>query len=71
MKKVYIRSFGCQMNEYDADKMLDVLAHAYGSERTETLDDADLILFNTCSVRENAHERVFHHLGRLRPLKAA
>jgi len=71
MKKLYIRSFGCQMNEYDADKMNDVLAHAYGTERTETLDDADIILFNTCSVRENAQERVFHHLGRLRPLKEA
>ena len=71
MKKVYIRSFGCQMNEYDADKMLDVLAQAYGTQSTRSPEDADIILFNTCSVRENAQERVFHHLGRLRPLKAA
>jgi len=71
MKKVYIRSFGCQMNEYDADRMHDVLAAAYGTERTEELDAADIILFNTCSVRENAQEKVFHYLGRLRPLKAA
>ncbi len=71
MKKAYIRSFGCQMNEYDADKMSDVLALAYGTERTNSLEDADIILFNTCSVRENAQEKVFHHLGRLRPLKAA
>ncbi len=71
MKKVYIRSFGCQMNEYDADKMLDVLAQAYGTQSTSSPEDADIILFNTCSVRENAQERVFHHLGRLRPLKAA
>lgn len=68
-KKVYIRSFGCQMNEYDSDKMADVLAAAYGTETTDRPEDADIILFNTCSVRENAQERVFHHLGRVRHLK--
>ena len=68
-KKVYIRSFGCQMNEYDSEKMADVLHAAYGTEATDRPEDADIILFNTCSVRENAQERVFHHLGRLRQLK--
>ena len=71
MMKLYIRSFGCQMNEYDADKMRDVLAAAYGAETVASPQEADIILFNTCSVRENAQEKVFHHLGRLRPLKAA
>ncbi len=68
-KKVYIRSFGCQMNEYDSAKMADVLAEAFGTESTDRPEDADIILFNTCSVRENAQERVFHHLGRVRHLK--
>ncbi len=68
-KKLYIRSFGCQMNDYDSEKMADVLHAAYGTEATDSPDDADIILFNTCSVRENAQERVFHHLGRLRQLK--
>ena len=67
--KVYIRSFGCQMNEYDAAKMRDVLDAAYGAEIAATPEEADIILFNTCSVRENAQEKVFHHLGRLRRLK--
>ena len=71
-QKVYIRTFGCQMNVYDSAKMADVLAeHAgeAGSESTDTPDDADIILFNTCSVRENAQEKVFHDLGRVRHLK--
>ena len=68
-KKVFIRTFGCQMNEYDSDKMADVLAAADGFEKTERAEDADLILFNTCSVREKAQEKVFADLGRLRPLK--
>ncbi|MDD5175988.1 MAG: tRNA (N6-isopentenyl adenosine(37)-C2)-methylthiotransferase MiaB [Sterolibacterium sp.] len=71
-QKVYIRSFGCQMNEYDAARMADVLAeHAdsAGSEPTDTPDNADIILFNTCSVRENAQQKVFHELGRVRHLK--
>ena len=70
-KKVFIRTFGCQMNEYDSDKMLDVLAGAEGTVRTDTPDDADIILFNTCSVREKAQEKVFHDLGRVRHLKQA
>jgi tRNA-2-methylthio-N6-dimethylallyladenosine synthase len=69
-KKVYIRTFGCQMNEYDSDKMLDILHAANGLEKTEKPEDADVILFNTCSVRERAQEKVFHDLGRMRVLKA-
>jgi tRNA-2-methylthio-N6-dimethylallyladenosine synthase len=69
-KKLYIRTFGCQMNEYDSDKMADVLAAADGLTLTDRPDDADVILFNTCSVREKAQERVFHDLGRVRELKA-
>jgi tRNA-2-methylthio-N6-dimethylallyladenosine synthase len=70
-RKLYIRTFGCQMNEYDSDRMADVLARAEGLEPTDRPDDADVILFNTCSVREKAQERVFHDLGRVRALKAA
>ena len=70
-KKVFIRTFGCQMNEYDSDKMADVLAAAEGFEKTSTPEDADLILFNTCSVREKAQEKVFADLGRARLLKQA
>ena len=68
-KKVYIRSFGCQMNEYDSAKMAEVLAADGPTEATDNPEEADIILFNTCSVRENAQERVFHHLGRVRHLK--
>jgi tRNA-2-methylthio-N6-dimethylallyladenosine synthase len=71
MKKLYIRTFGCQMNEYDSDKMADVLAAAEGFETTDDPEQADVILFNTCSVREKAQEKVFHDLGRIRPLKQA
>ncbi len=69
-KKVYIRSFGCQMNEYDADKMADVMHAAEGYEPTDDPEAADLILFNTCSVREKAQEKVFSDLGRVKHLKA-
>jgi tRNA-2-methylthio-N6-dimethylallyladenosine synthase len=69
-KKVYVKSFGCQMNEYDSGKMVDVLRAAQGYERTESVEDADLILFNTCSVREKAQEKVFSDLGRVKHLKA-
>nr|AUN37355.1 tRNA-i(6)A37 methylthiotransferase [uncultured bacterium] len=68
-KKVYIRTFGCQMNEYDSDKMADVLRESDGLEPTDSPADADVILFNTCSVREKAQERVFSDLGRIRELK--
>lgn len=69
VKKLFIRTFGCQMNEYDSDKMADVLAAAGDIVRTSQPGDADIILFNTCSVREKAQERVFHDLGRVRLLK--
>ncbi len=69
-KKVYIRSFGCQMNAYDSDKMADVLHAAKGYEPTNDPEQADLILFNTCSVREKAQEKVFSDLGRVKHLKA-
>jgi tRNA-2-methylthio-N6-dimethylallyladenosine synthase len=68
-RKLYIRTFGCQMNEYDSDKMADVLHASEGLELTSRAEDADVILFNTCSVREKAQERVFHDLGRVRGLK--
>jgi len=69
-KKVFIKTFGCQMNEYDSDKMADVLREAEGYEKTNDPEQADLILFNTCSVREKAQEKVFSDLGRVRHLKA-
>ncbi len=68
-KKVFIRTFGCQMNEYDSDKMADVLRAAEGYEPTSDVEEADLILFNTCSVREKAQEKVFSDLGRVKHLK--
>ncbi|MGF6442252.1 tRNA (N6-isopentenyl adenosine(37)-C2)-methylthiotransferase MiaB [Paraburkholderia youngii] len=70
-KKVYVKTFGCQMNEYDSDKMVDVLGAAEGLVKTDTPEDADVILFNTCSVREKAQEKVFSDLGRVRELKDA
>jgi tRNA-2-methylthio-N6-dimethylallyladenosine synthase len=68
-KKVFIKTFGCQMNEYDSDKMRDVLHATDGMIKTDTPEDADVILLNTCSVREKASEKVFSDLGRLRELK--
>jgi tRNA-2-methylthio-N6-dimethylallyladenosine synthase len=68
-KKLFIRTFGCQMNEYDSDKMAELLRAAKGFEPTDRPEDADLILFNTCSVREKAQEKVFHDLGRVKALK--
>jgi tRNA-2-methylthio-N6-dimethylallyladenosine synthase len=71
VKKLYLRTFGCQMNEYDSEKIADVLRVAAGAERTERPEDADVIVFNTCSVREKAQEKVFADLGRVRHLKRA
>jgi tRNA-2-methylthio-N6-dimethylallyladenosine synthase len=68
-KKVYIRTFGCQMNEYDSDKMSDVMKAAEGYTPTDDPEEADLILFNPCSVREKAQEKVFSDLGRVKHLK--
>ncbi len=68
-KKLYIKTMGCQMNEYDSEKMADVLRESHGYELTDTPDDADLLLVNTCSIREKAQEKVFSELGRWRQLK--
>src|SRR3954470_17279590 len=69
MPRVFIRTFGCQMNEYDSAKMVDVLREAGGYEPTENVEEADLLLLNTCSVREKAQEKVFSQLGGWRELK--
>ncbi len=68
-KKVFIKTFGCQMNEYDSDKMADVLNIAEGLVKTDRPEEADVILLNTCSIREKAQEKVFSDLGRFRSLK--
>ena len=70
-KKVFIKTFGCQMNEYDSDKMADVLHAFEGYEKTQEPVEADVILYNSCSVREKASEKLFSDLGRIRELKAA
>ncbi len=67
--KLYIKTMGCQMNEYDSSMMADVLRESHGYELTDTPDDADLLLVNTCSIREKAQEKVFSELGRWRALK--
>lgn len=67
--KLYIKTHGCQMNEYDSDKMADVLAASHGLELTEHAEEADVILINTCSIREKAQEKVFSQLGRWKQLK--
>ena len=69
MTKLYIKTYGCQMNEYDSDKMADVLRACEGMEQTDKPEEADIILFNTCSIREKAEEKVFSDLGRARALK--
>ncbi|HEX7046435.1 MAG TPA: tRNA (N6-isopentenyl adenosine(37)-C2)-methylthiotransferase MiaB [Gammaproteobacteria bacterium] len=67
--KLYVQTFGCQMNEYDSAKMLDVLKESHGLETTSAPEDADVILLNTCSVREKAQEKVFSQLGRWKTWK--
>src|SRR5690606_20080080 len=68
-RKLFIRTFGCQMNEYDSAKMADVLGAGHDLELTQTPEEADIILFNTCSVREKAQDKVFSDLGRVQHLK--
>ncbi|MEN6587608.1 MAG: tRNA (N6-isopentenyl adenosine(37)-C2)-methylthiotransferase MiaB [Sulfuricella sp.] len=68
-KKIFIKTFGCQMNEYDSSKMADVLHAQSGMVSTDNAEDADVILLNTCSIREKAQDKVFHQLGRWRKLK--
>jgi len=69
ISKLHIRTFGCQMNEYDSSKMTDVLKNSHGLELTDEAEDADVILVNTCSIREKAEEKLFHQLGRWKKLK--
>jgi tRNA-2-methylthio-N6-dimethylallyladenosine synthase len=68
-KKVFVQTYGCQMNVYDSSKMVDVLRESHDMEATNSPEDADVILLNTCSIREKAQEKVFSDLGRYRPLK--
>ncbi len=69
LSKLYIRTFGCQMNEYDSQKMIDVLKHSHGLALTDNALEADVLLLNTCSIREKAQEKLFHQLGRWRKFK--
>ena len=69
MKKVFIKTHGCQMNEYDSAKMLDLLSEKEEFTATDSPEDADLLVLNTCSIREKAQERVFHQIGRWKKLK--
>lgn len=70
-KKLHIKTWGCQMNEYDSSKMADLLSSTHGFELTENAEEADVLLLNTCSIREKAQEKVFHQLGRWKTLKEA
>jgi tRNA-2-methylthio-N6-dimethylallyladenosine synthase len=69
ISKLHIRTFGCQMNEYDSNKMSDVLKHSHGLALTDDAKDADVLLLNTCSIREKAEEKLFHQLGRWKKFK--
>jgi len=69
ISKLHIRTFGCQMNEYDSNKMSDVLKHSHGLSLIDDAEDADVLLLNTCSIREKAQEKLFHQLGRWRKIK--
>ena len=68
-KKLFVKTHGCQMNEYDSAKMIDLLKAEEDFELAESEDDADLLILNTCSIREKAQERVFHQIGRWRKIK--
>ena len=67
--KLFIKTHGCQMNEYDSDRMADLLHDSHALTMTDVPDDAEVILINTCSIREKAQEKVFSELGRYRALK--
>ena len=69
ISKLHIRTFGCQMNEYDSNKMSEVLNASHGLNLTEDISEADVLLINTCSIREKAEDKLFHQLGRWRKLK--
>jgi tRNA-2-methylthio-N6-dimethylallyladenosine synthase len=68
-KKLYIKTHGCQMNEYDSSRMRDLLQMSHDMVRTDNPEEADVLLLNTCSIREKAQEKVFHQLGRWKHLK--
>ena len=68
-KKLYIKTHGCQMNEYDSARMRDLLQASHGLTPTDNPEEADVLLLNTCSIREKAQEKVFHQLGRWKHLK--
>lgn len=68
-RKLFIQTHGCQMNEYDSTRMVDLLEGSHGLTRTDNPEDADVLLLNTCSIREKAQEKVFHQLGRWKQLK--
>ncbi|MBL6734896.1 MAG: tRNA (N6-isopentenyl adenosine(37)-C2)-methylthiotransferase MiaB, partial [Shewanellaceae bacterium] len=68
-KKLHIKTWGCQMNEYDSSKMAELLDDTHGYIVTEHPEEADVLLLNTCSIREKAQEKVFHQLGRWKKLK--
>ncbi|MGB2103497.1 MAG: tRNA (N6-isopentenyl adenosine(37)-C2)-methylthiotransferase MiaB, partial [Luminiphilus sp.] len=68
-KKLFVETHGCQMNEYDSARMADLLGASHGLEHTDSADEADVLLLNTCSIREKAQEKVFHQLGRWKHLK--
>ena len=70
-RKLFIQTHGCQMNEYDSTRMVDLLESSHGLEQTDNPDEADVLLLNTCSIREKAQEKVFHQLGRWKKLKEA
>ena len=69
IKKLFVQTHGCQMNEYDSARMADLLHASHGLEQADCAEDADVILLNTCSIREKAQEKVFHQLGRWKQLK--
>ena len=69
VKKLFIQTHGCQMNEYDSARIGDLLKTSHQLERTDNPEEADVLLLNTCSIREKAQEKVFHQLGRWKPLK--
>ena len=69
VKKLFVKTHGCQMNEYDSARMLDVLKDAQGYEIAASEEEADVLLLNTCSIREKAQEKVFHQIGRWRKIK--
>lgn len=68
-KKLFIQTYGCQMNDYDSDRMADLLTESHGMTLTDNPEEAEVVLINTCSIREKAQEKLFHQLGRFKKLK--